>query len=116
VPALISVKTVNIYASDIVLVQVIAVFPVRLADALKVTSANVALSMSLNVLTHNNKKTPVKSRSDLVVPVLAYVPSLTCVPPLHFAAFLNDEKNVRIARHPGRTHTLAGLNERSRSA
>ena len=97
--ALVLIKTANIHASDIVLVQMLAEFPSRLADALKVKSANFALSMALKVSAHHtlNIKILVESRSHLVVPVLAQVPSLTCVPHLHFAAYLNDEKNVRTA-------------------
>lgn len=97
--ALVLIKTANIHASGIVLVQMLAEFPSRLADALKVKSANFALSMALKVLAHytRNIKMLVESRSDLVVPVLVQVPSLTCVPRLHFASYLNDEKNVRTA-------------------
>ena len=50
----------------------------------------------------------VEWRSDLVVSVLAQVPSFARVAHLHFAAHLRHESNVRIARHTWGTHTHIG--------
>ena len=47
----------------------------------------------------------VEWRSDLVVSVLAQVPSFARVPHLHFAAHLIQDSNVRIAGHTWGTHT-----------
>ena len=74
--------------------------------------------MALKVLTHYTLHIKMlgELRSDLVVHVLAQVPSFTRVPHLHFAAYLphlhfaaylSHENNVRTARRPawGNTHT-----------
>ena len=50
----------------------------------------------------------VEWRPDLVVSVLAQVPSFARVAHLHFAAHLRHESNVRLAGHTWGTHTHIG--------